>query len=324
MSGVHAEFVIDDEGVLVRDLGSTNGTRVGAERISERRLAHGDQVLLGNVRMLFIDAKVDDAPPPTARSAVDTAGLTGSPEAAGEGVRTISAEKVARAGKRSIAAIAIVVVLAAGGAGAWLWLGGKGGGPGKPSALAVEPPAGNLLASGYSFEGGAGGWTGTDGAPAAFATEARSRHAGESGLAAELEAGEWALEVSPAVPAPRGRALRVEGWLRARDGARGRIGIRFESGSGGAQPTTSLGRAGRGRSVAAQRAHRARPAGLRHRARGGARTHRRGPARRGRRRRRGAGAGGRGRARCCSSTRCSSRSSAIKRARGCCSRSTRC
>jgi hypothetical protein len=63
VSGRHAELVVDGEGVLLRDLGSTNGTRVAGERISERRLTGGDEVLLGNVRMTFVDSAQRGAAP---------------------------------------------------------------------------------------------------------------------------------------------------------------------------------------------------------------------------------------------------------------------
>lgn len=61
VSGRHAEIVLDGEGLLLRDLGSTNGTRVAGERISERRLAAGDEVLLGSVRLTLIDSAASAA-----------------------------------------------------------------------------------------------------------------------------------------------------------------------------------------------------------------------------------------------------------------------
>jgi pSer/pThr/pTyr-binding forkhead associated (FHA) protein len=38
VSGSHAELVIEPEGVLLRDTGSTNGTRVGTTRVIEQKL----------------------------------------------------------------------------------------------------------------------------------------------------------------------------------------------------------------------------------------------------------------------------------------------
>jgi pSer/pThr/pTyr-binding forkhead associated (FHA) protein len=62
VSGKHAELLVDDEGVLLRDLGSTNGTRVGAERVIEKRLEANDVVLFGNIRLAFVDNEVSSEP----------------------------------------------------------------------------------------------------------------------------------------------------------------------------------------------------------------------------------------------------------------------
>ncbi len=47
----HAEIVIDRGTVTLRDFGSTNGTFVNGERVTERRLAPGDEVIFGNTHM---------------------------------------------------------------------------------------------------------------------------------------------------------------------------------------------------------------------------------------------------------------------------------
>ena len=44
VSGKHAELLVSDEQILLRDLGSTNGTRVGGEKVLESRLKHGAEV----------------------------------------------------------------------------------------------------------------------------------------------------------------------------------------------------------------------------------------------------------------------------------------
>jgi pSer/pThr/pTyr-binding forkhead associated (FHA) protein len=66
VSGNHAVIEIDAEGARVRDQGSTNGTRVGEQRVIEARLAHGDQLTFGNVRLSFCDAQAGSLP--TSRS----------------------------------------------------------------------------------------------------------------------------------------------------------------------------------------------------------------------------------------------------------------
>ena len=56
----HAEVAIEGTQVLVRDLGSSNGTFVNANRITEFRLAAGDFVTFGKVRFQLKDV----SPPP--------------------------------------------------------------------------------------------------------------------------------------------------------------------------------------------------------------------------------------------------------------------
>ena len=184
VSGRHAEFAFDDQGVTVRDLGSTNGTRVGDERISEQRLAHGDTLHFGNVRATFLDALIEapvpapspSAPPePAARKRPSPAGPSeagGRPrpaarkgsaaapgaraEDAGDDVHTVSADVLARTegskGRFSPLTLALLLVLAGGGAGAWFWLQPGSGGPAGSSERAVIEVPGNLLVQGYSFE----------------------------------------------------------------------------------------------------------------------------------------------------------------------------
>ena len=246
VSGRHAEVVVDERGVLLRDLGSTNGTRVGAERISERLLAHADPVLVGNVRFLFIDRKVD-ANPPLTDSDVDVAGVVGSAEAAGDAVHTISAQKVAaaRSPRRSAFVLLLgLVVVAGAAAGGWLWWQGRAAGEtGSVAGRAVVGVEGNLLEASYSFEGGAPGWEAQPDAPETFGSDAGAARSGRGGLGAELEDAEtWALHRSPAVRLPRGRALRATAYLRASGGARGSLGLQLESESGAAAPIIAWSR----------------------------------------------------------------------------------
>jgi len=52
----HAEFVRDELGVIVRDLGSKNGVFVGERLVTERRLRHGDEVQIGRSVLGLDDA----------------------------------------------------------------------------------------------------------------------------------------------------------------------------------------------------------------------------------------------------------------------------
>ena len=68
----HAMFVADGAEYKVRDLNSTNGSRVNGMRIVESRLTHGDQVRIGSVEMRYeSDAKRASQPLPPMQTGVD-------------------------------------------------------------------------------------------------------------------------------------------------------------------------------------------------------------------------------------------------------------
>ena len=51
----HLELVQGEGGVLMRDLGSGNGTKVNGELVSEHVLQHGDQIDVGQTSLRFVD-----------------------------------------------------------------------------------------------------------------------------------------------------------------------------------------------------------------------------------------------------------------------------
>jgi tetratricopeptide (TPR) repeat protein len=51
----HLELVLGNDGVLLRDLGSGNGTRVNDEKVNEQRLQDGDEIAIGKTRFRFVD-----------------------------------------------------------------------------------------------------------------------------------------------------------------------------------------------------------------------------------------------------------------------------
>jgi hypothetical protein len=50
----HAEVVLLDDQVLVKDLGSLNGSYVNGQRVDERTLGSGDEVQIGRFKLLFV------------------------------------------------------------------------------------------------------------------------------------------------------------------------------------------------------------------------------------------------------------------------------
>ena len=49
----HAEIRPSGDGYVLHDLGSTNGSRVNGLRVTQHLLDEGDEILIGNTRMLF-------------------------------------------------------------------------------------------------------------------------------------------------------------------------------------------------------------------------------------------------------------------------------
>jgi len=218
VSGSHAELLVDGEGVRVVDLGSTNGTRIGSERVTEARLAHGDRLVFGNVPLSFEDRE-----------------LAGEGGGAGQGVERVSAEVLARSGKRSKVGliVACALLLVGGGAAAYLLTGGQSSGGSRVEP--VVPVEGNLL-GGHSFEGDQGlpaSWHNVEDAPADFEQWAGARASGEAGARSDLDPGEWALLSSAAVPVPTSRALVLAASLRGKGGAAGRVGVELLLGGDG-------------------------------------------------------------------------------------------
>jgi len=232
VSGRHAEFLIDERGVTVKDLGSTNGTRVGDLRVLEQRVSHGDLIVLGNVEFLLVDARLGSVA--TAAEALSKTKEVPGPD----GLQRVSAERIARAKRVSRPGI-LVLVLAALGGGVWWYLNRSSGG----SSSSVRPVAavpGNLLGDEASFESDTDSWSSAVDAPQAFLKTARARRSGQSGVAAELGAGEWALARSRDWPLRPGATYTVAAALRRSGDARVRVGLEFSrtapEGAGGTGP----------------------------------------------------------------------------------------
>lgn len=54
VSGSHARIVINDDGAMVEDLNSTNGTYINGRLISRQKLNDGDDIVLGRIRVTFL------------------------------------------------------------------------------------------------------------------------------------------------------------------------------------------------------------------------------------------------------------------------------
>lgn len=71
LSRRHSEFVAGPDGVIVRDLGSRNGTFVNGVKIAEGPIRPGDVVHIGHLRLRYVEG---DEPVAAARAAAPAAG----------------------------------------------------------------------------------------------------------------------------------------------------------------------------------------------------------------------------------------------------------
>ncbi len=60
VSSYHCEITREDGGYVLRDLGSTNGSVVNGDPVSEMALNHGSRISLGKTRFIFVDPAVAD------------------------------------------------------------------------------------------------------------------------------------------------------------------------------------------------------------------------------------------------------------------------
>lgn len=51
----HVELIYGDDGVLLKDLGSGNGTKVNGTKVAEKMLEHGDEIAIGKTKIKFVD-----------------------------------------------------------------------------------------------------------------------------------------------------------------------------------------------------------------------------------------------------------------------------
>lgn len=216
VSGRHAEFEVHEDHVLLRDLGSTNGTRVGSERVLEQRVHHGEKILFGNVEMTFIDAELAGTAPAA------TPGAANPDEPVLQGV---SAEQLAAArGRRSFLPIVLIAVLAGTAGSVWFYLQQAGGA--TRQIRAVEAVTGNLLA-GNSFEEESLNWSSHEASSADFTASDSAAYSGLVGLRAVVAEDEWALQRSLEFSVHAPGTLTLRAALDVASEARGRVGVEF-------------------------------------------------------------------------------------------------
>ncbi len=53
----HIEFITTDDGVMMKDLGSGNGTKINGTQVAEKLLVHDDEIVIGKTTLRFVDEK---------------------------------------------------------------------------------------------------------------------------------------------------------------------------------------------------------------------------------------------------------------------------
>ncbi|MCB9918506.1 MAG: FHA domain-containing protein [Planctomycetes bacterium] len=214
LSGRHCQIVLEGDGVLLRDLDSTNGTRVDGKRIQELPIAHGDRFQIGLTVVQLVDLDQGDVSLESSQSI------------------GIDAEVLARTGKRSpVALLVLLALLLGGGAAYWFFLRDTEQRGTKAERKVVAIP-GNLLPQALAqLEGGDEEWLpGPVGDGFVRGAPAKS---GKSALVADLApatddaAGRlFAVAMQPK-PTDVARKVAVRAQAAVRTDGRARVGLRL-------------------------------------------------------------------------------------------------
>ena len=82
VSGHHAVFKLDALDYVIKDLDSTNGTRINGERVTQQKLRRNDILRLGNIELLYDSEHQPPGQPmpsPSARVNLNECGTHGRP-----------------------------------------------------------------------------------------------------------------------------------------------------------------------------------------------------------------------------------------------------
>ena len=215
-SGVHCEIAPEGDRLVLKDLGSTNGTFLDGKRITEVVLTPGDVVTVGRLRVQFRDEK---------------------PAAAGDDAGEFSLRQIdaARLQKKSspMGLLLVLLVLVGGGGGAWWWMQqgdaasvGRRAAPQRREVLSVQ---GNLLAADIASCESDAGWA-LAGGPIAFRPNGVA-HTGRGGLSAFVDLD--AVEDSQIEPAGDFGILRLAEPIQVQSGSTLTIAAYCQSSGGG-------------------------------------------------------------------------------------------
>lgn len=214
VSGYHCEVAREGGAYVLRDLGSTNGTLVDGEQVTEIALQHGNRIRIGGQRLVFVDPTVSDFE--KAMSAVDDLGSEWGLLRA-----EMDMSRVQQARRSQMIGIAFAAILLVGG-GYVAMNPGIFFGQAKP-LVALD---GNQLTD-FSFEGGTGSWVAVPGSPvdpkrvesAEPAAQGKAYYQvtrdGPTGRGAAAASGAQGLRVNPTSAYAFGAQVRTSGDAQA-------------------------------------------------------------------------------------------------------------
>jgi hypothetical protein len=124
VSGHHAVFKLDQLDYTIKDLDSTNGTRINGERVTQQKLRRNDILRLGNIELLYDSEHAPPGQPmpqPSARVNLNECQTHGRPPGF---INSAPVAKPARGsiGKNLKIAIVACALLAVSGVGYFVWV----------------------------------------------------------------------------------------------------------------------------------------------------------------------------------------------------------
>jgi hypothetical protein len=124
ISGHHAVLKLDAMDYVIKDLDSTNGTRINGERITEQKLRRNDILRLGNIELLYDSEHAPPGQPmpsPSARVNLAECASHGRPP------DFVNASPVVKKDRDSVSrtwklVLAVLAILAVAGIGYFVWV----------------------------------------------------------------------------------------------------------------------------------------------------------------------------------------------------------
>lgn len=155
VSGDHAEIVREGSRVLVRDLGSSNGTFVDDSRVVEQELTHGAELRFGDSLVIYGKGDPQDIVLPAAEAPALPAATAraDADEDAWNGDAAFELKAETPAGEKLWTPISVLAVLAVAGAGAWFFIFTEHAG-GDATGPVIRRGANLLSEAAWSFESG--------------------------------------------------------------------------------------------------------------------------------------------------------------------------